>query len=169
MDLATDLRQQARVCTRLAEDCGGDEHLAERLKTMARDLVAKADEHCTPIAAVTQRDEEETMARSNEAAEDDAQNVKQRHLAGMKHIRELNMKLMDMAQANTQVLFNLARQIAAAGELSDVANVWTEYARKQFEMTGEQMRELTAVGQKIAADSTAPIVRDAKRAPKEDR
>jgi hypothetical protein len=32
MVLATDLRQQARVCTRLAEDCGGDEHLAERLK-----------------------------------------------------------------------------------------------------------------------------------------
>jgi hypothetical protein len=73
-----------------------------------------------------------------------------------------------MAQANTQVLFNLVRQIAAADELSDVANVWTEYARKQFEMTGEQMRELTAVGQKIAADSATPIVRDAERASKED-
>jgi hypothetical protein len=38
------------------------------------------------------------MARSDEAAEDDAQNVKQSQLAGMKHIRELNMKLMDMAR-----------------------------------------------------------------------
>jgi hypothetical protein len=169
MVLATDLRQQARVCARLAEDCGGDEHLAERLKAMARDLVAKADEHRTPIAAVAQRDEEETIAESNEAAEDDARKVKQCQIAGMKHIRELNMKLMDMAQANTQVLFNVARQIAAAGALSDVANVWTEYAQKQFEMTREQMRELTAVGQKIAADGTAPIVRDAEGASKEDR
>ena len=169
MVLAADFRQQARICARLAEDCGGDEHLAERLKAVARDLVAKADEHCTPIAAMAQRNEEETMTRSNEAAEDDARKGEQSQLAGMKHIRELNMKLMDMAQANTQVFFNLARQIAAAGELSDVANVWTEYARKQFEMAGEQMRELTAVGQKIAADSTAPIVRDAERASKEDR
>jgi hypothetical protein len=169
MVLAVDLRQQARVCARLAEDCGGDEHLAERLKAMARDLVAKADEHRTPIAAVAQRDEEETIAESNEAAEDDARKVKQCQIAGMKHIRELNMKLMDMAQANTQVLFNVARQIAAAGALSDVANVWTEYAQKQFEMTREQMRELTAVGQKIAADGTAPIVRDAEGASEEDR
>jgi hypothetical protein len=37
------LRQQARVCARLAEDCD-DPYLAERLKSMALDLIAKADE-----------------------------------------------------------------------------------------------------------------------------
>jgi hypothetical protein len=38
-----DLRRQARVCARLAEDCD-DERLAERLRLMAADLAAKADE-----------------------------------------------------------------------------------------------------------------------------
>ncbi len=36
-------RRQARVCARLAEDCE-DHHLAERLRLMAADLAAKADE-----------------------------------------------------------------------------------------------------------------------------
>ena len=38
-----ELRRQARVCVRLAEDYE-DRHLAERLRLMATDLVAKADE-----------------------------------------------------------------------------------------------------------------------------
>jgi hypothetical protein len=42
MVLAVDLRRQARVCARLAEDCE-DEHLARRLKVMASDLAAKAE------------------------------------------------------------------------------------------------------------------------------
>jgi hypothetical protein len=40
---AGDLRRQARVCARLAEDCE-DQHLAERLNAMAVDLAAKADD-----------------------------------------------------------------------------------------------------------------------------
>jgi hypothetical protein len=43
MIFAGDWRRQARVCARLAEDCD-DQHLAERLRLMAANLVAKADE-----------------------------------------------------------------------------------------------------------------------------
>ena len=41
---AVSLRRQARVCAKLAEDCD-DRLLADRLRTMAYDLVAKADEY----------------------------------------------------------------------------------------------------------------------------
>jgi hypothetical protein len=40
---AASLRRQARVCAKLAEECE-DSHLADRLRTMAYDLIAKADE-----------------------------------------------------------------------------------------------------------------------------
>jgi hypothetical protein len=40
---AMDFRRQARVCARLSEDCD-DGRLAERLKAMASDLLAKADD-----------------------------------------------------------------------------------------------------------------------------
>ena len=38
-----DLRRQARLCVRLAEECD-DQRLAERLKAMAADLLAKAED-----------------------------------------------------------------------------------------------------------------------------
>ena len=40
---AASLRRQAGVCAKLAEECV-DAHLADRLRTMAFDLIAKADE-----------------------------------------------------------------------------------------------------------------------------
>lgn len=43
MVLAMDLRRQAQVCSRLAEDCQ-DQRLAERFRKMASDLLAKADD-----------------------------------------------------------------------------------------------------------------------------
>ncbi|HUI14601.1 MAG TPA: hypothetical protein VL048_14155 [Xanthobacteraceae bacterium] len=43
MILEPDLRRQARVCARLAEECD-DPYLAKRLKLMGEDLLAKADE-----------------------------------------------------------------------------------------------------------------------------
>jgi hypothetical protein len=43
MIFAGDWRRQARVCARLAEDCE-DQHLAERLRSMAANLAAKADD-----------------------------------------------------------------------------------------------------------------------------
>jgi hypothetical protein len=43
MLLAVDFGRRARVCARLAEDCD-DKRLAERLKTMASDLLANADD-----------------------------------------------------------------------------------------------------------------------------
>jgi hypothetical protein len=43
MHLAQDFRRQARVCARLADDCD-DPRLADRLRAMASDLLAKAEE-----------------------------------------------------------------------------------------------------------------------------
>ena len=43
MLLAMDFRRQARVCARLAEDCE-DPHLADRFRSMATDLLAKAED-----------------------------------------------------------------------------------------------------------------------------
>ena len=43
MLLAQDFWRQAHVCAELADDCD-DPHLAERLRAMASDLLAKAEE-----------------------------------------------------------------------------------------------------------------------------
>jgi hypothetical protein len=74
-------------------------------------------------------------------------------------MRGYNLKMIDMAQANTEAVFELARQLATAKAPSDIAELWTAHARKQFEMLSEQTKELTALGQKIAGESAEPIAR----------
>jgi hypothetical protein len=65
-------------------------------------------------------------------------------------MRELNGKLIDMAHANTDAVFDLASEVAGAKGPSDLVMIWSQYARQQFEMMIDQTRELTELGQKFA-------------------
>ena len=53
---------------------------------------------------------------------------------------------------------------ATAKAPSDIVELWTMHARKQFEMLSEQTKELTALGQKMAGESAEPITRSINQA-----
>ncbi len=80
------------------------------------------------------------------------------------NMRDYNRKMIDMAHANAEAAFELARQLATAKAPSDIAELWASHARKQFEMLSEQTKELTALGQKIAGESAEPIARSFNQA-----
>ena len=40
-----------------------------------------------------------------------------------------------------------------------LVELWTEHTRKQIAVLNEQIKELTALGQKMAGESAAPITR----------
>jgi hypothetical protein len=63
MLLAMDFRRQARVCARLAEECD-DRRLAERLKKMASDLLAKAEDFEAFPMAHGERQDHQTLLLS---------------------------------------------------------------------------------------------------------
>jgi hypothetical protein len=63
MLLAMDFRRQARVCARLAEECD-DRRLAERLKKMASDLLAKAEDFEAFPASYGQRQDQRSLLLS---------------------------------------------------------------------------------------------------------
>ena len=65
-------------------------------------------------------------------------------------MRELNGKLIDMAHANADAVFDLAHDLASAQAPSDLAAIWSAHARRQFDMMTTHARELTALGQKFA-------------------
>jgi phasin len=79
-------------------------------------------------------------------------------------MRDFNVKVIDMAQANMEAFFELAHQLATANAPSDIAELWTAHCRKQFETLTEQAKELTALGQKTAAESAEPIARSVNQA-----
>jgi hypothetical protein len=106
----------------------------------------------------------ETNQKFKAATERSARAVEQSSWATADNMREFSIKMINMAQANTEVIFEFARQLANAKAPSDFAEVWTSHVRKQFEMLKEQTEELTTLGQKMAGESAAPIARNVKQA-----
>ena len=74
-------------------------------------------------------------------------------------MRDYNLKMIDMARANIEGIFEFARQLTTAKSPPDMVELWTSHARRQFEMLSEQLSELTALGQKMASESADPIAR----------
>jgi hypothetical protein len=102
--------------------------------------------------------------KSQAAAEKSIRAVEQSYSATADNMRDYIIKMINMAQANTEAVFEFARQIASAKAPSDFAEVWTAQARKQFEMLSEKTKELTALGQKMAGESAEPIERNVRQA-----
>ena len=101
----------------------------------------------------------ETLEKGKAAAEQSAQAVEKSYSVSVENMRTLNVKMIEMARTNAEAAFDLALQIAKVQTPSDITGVWTTHARKQFEILGEQTKELTALGQKMAGEGVAPIVR----------
>jgi len=99
----------------------------------------------------------DTFAKGKAAAE-------QSYSATIENVRDFNLKMIDMAQANSEAVFNFARELATSKQPSDIAELWTAHAKKQFETLTEQTKELTALGQKIAGESAEPITRSVNQA-----
>jgi len=106
----------------------------------------------------------ETLAKGKAAVEQSARAVEQSYSATVENVRDFNIKMIDMAQANAESVFELARQLATAKQPTDIVELWTAHAKKQFETLSEQTKELSALGQKIAGESAAPIARGVNQA-----
>jgi hypothetical protein len=100
----------------------------------------------------------ETFAKGKAAVDQSVQAVEQSYSVTLGNMRAFNVKIIDMA-ANADAAFNFALQVAGAKTPADIIELWPEHARKQIEMLSEQVKELTALGQKLAGESTAPIAR----------
>jgi hypothetical protein len=79
-------------------------------------------------------------------------------------MRDYNLKMIDMAQANTAGVFEFARQLSAAKSSPDLVELWTIHAKKQTAILNEQIKELAALGQTFAGESAAPIARSLTQA-----
>lgn len=105
----------------------------------------------------------EALETGERAAKQSARAAEQSYSATADSVREMQLKLIDMAQANANAMFDFARQIAQASGPSDIVASCTAQGRKQFETLTAQANELTALGQKIANSSTTPIVQGARQ------
>jgi hypothetical protein len=106
----------------------------------------------------------ETLQKGMAAAEQSAQAIEQGYSAMIEQMRDYNLKMIDIAQANTAAVFEFARQLSTAKSSSDLVELWTAHAHKQTAMLNEQIKELTALGKKFAGESAAPFTRSVSQA-----
>ena len=106
----------------------------------------------------------EALEKGKAAAEQTTRSVEQSYSVTVDNIRDFNVKMIDMAQANAEAVFEFARRLAAVKQPSDMVELWTAHAKKQFETLTEQTKELSALGQKIAGESAEPITRGVNQA-----
>ena len=99
----------------------------------------------------------ETFEKGKAAAE-------QNYSLAVENIRAFNVKIIDMAWANTEAAFDFAHQVASAKAPTDIVELWTAHAQKQFEALSEQSKELAVLGQKMAGESAVPLVRSVNQA-----
>jgi hypothetical protein len=106
----------------------------------------------------------ETAEKVGQAAEEAVRSVEQSYSSAFDNIRNLNVKLIDTAQANADAVCALARDIATINSPSDLLTVWTNHAQKQIDLVTKQASDLTALGQKLVTGSTAPMTRSFQEA-----
>jgi phasin len=106
----------------------------------------------------------ETLQKGKAAVDQSVQAFEQTYLAMIEQMRDYNLKMIDIAQANTAGVFEFARQLSTAKSSSDLVELWTAHTRKQIAVLNEQIKELTALGQKMAGESAEPITRSVSQA-----
>jgi phasin len=91
------------------------------------------------------------------AAEEATDVLEDTYTTATKGAADYNLKVIEAARANTNAAFDYARELLDVKSLSDVVELSTAHARKQFETLSEQTKELTVLAQKVASESTEPI------------
>jgi hypothetical protein len=100
--------------------------------------------------ARTTRAARESIDNTMATGAETVRGVQEGFTSAVENVRDLNLRLIDMAQANTQAAFGFAREVAEAKGPSDFIQAWTTNATKQFDMLTKQASELTTLCQRFA-------------------
>ena len=111
-------------------------------------------EQATRLADKSTKAVHETIERGIRSAEEVTNGAKLTLLSSFAGMREFNDKLIDMAHANIDEVFELAHEIATVQTPSDLIPIWSAHAKRQFEMMTTQTQELTELGQKLMSRNT---------------
>jgi phasin len=91
------------------------------------------------------------------AAEEATDMMEDSYEHARKSFTEMNLKLIDQAQANTDRVFAFAKEVAGVKTVSEAVELQTKFVREQFEAFAHQARELQETASKLASETTGPM------------
>lgn len=97
-----------------------------------------------------------TADQVNAALEDSA-------TSASRGVAQYNAKVLEAVQSNVNSAFDYFTSMLTAKSVAEAVELSTGHARKQFETLTAQAKDLSALAQKVAADSSAPIKSSVER------
>ena len=98
-----------------------------------------------------------TYERVKAAAEEATDVLEDTYTTAAKGAADYNLKVIEAARTNTNAAFDYARELLDVKSISEVLELSTAHARKQFETVSEQTKELAALAQKVATETAEPL------------
>src|SRR5271155_4817891 len=92
----------------------------------------------------------DTYEKMKAAAEEATDVLETTYSTASKGASEYGQKVIDTARVNTNAAFDFAGEVMAAKTLSEVVELTSAHARKQFEVLTQQSKDLGALAQKVA-------------------
>ena len=99
----------------------------------------------------------ENYEKMKSAAEEATDLLEGTYATASRGAADYGIKMLEAARANTNAAFDFAGEIMAAKTLSEVVELTSAHARKQFEALTAQSKELSALAQKVATETAEPI------------
>jgi len=91
------------------------------------------------------------------AAEEASDMLEATYVNASRGSAEYGLRLIEAARANTSAAFDFAAGLMGVKSVSEMIELSTGHARQQFETLSEQTKELTALAQKVATETSEPI------------
>jgi phasin len=95
--------------------------------------------------------------RMKAAAEEATDVLEGTYATASKGATDYVLKSIEAARANANASFDFASEFATVKSFSEAVELTSAHARKQFDAFIEQSKDLSALAQKVAVDTTEPL------------
>jgi phasin len=99
----------------------------------------------------------DTYAKAKVASDEAADLLQNTYATAIKGANDYNLKLFEIARANTGAAFDYAHELLDVKSPSEFIELTTAQMRKQFDMFSAQNKELCALAQEVATEAAEPI------------
>jgi phasin len=100
----------------------------------------------------------EILEKMKSAAEAATDVIEQTYATSTKGASDYGLKVINATRINTSAAFDFYAKLMTMKSFSDVVELVTAHARKQFEAVTAQSKELAALTQKVTTETSKPMM-----------
>jgi phasin len=99
----------------------------------------------------------DTYEKMKSVAEDATDVLEDTYASASKGAADYGLKMIEATRTNTNAAFDFYTELMTVKSFSEVVELSTAHARKQFETVTAQTKDLAALAQKVAVETTEPL------------